>query len=105
MGHDKERRKRSRRVQSIALCEILGLPYRAITAPPRHPGGKERRSRPRRCKHRQTAEHNVAACAHLEYVTRTATKLRQRLEAGLRILDDVGRTTTRSIVPSDSLVV
>ena len=32
--HDKERRKRSRRVQSIALCEILGLPYRASTAPP-----------------------------------------------------------------------
>ena len=32
--HDKERRKRSRRVQSIALCEILGLPYWASTAPP-----------------------------------------------------------------------
>ena len=41
--HDKERRKRSRRVQSIALCEILGLPYRASTAPP--PSSRRKREK------------------------------------------------------------
>ena len=41
--HDKERRKRSRRVQSIAPWEKLGLPYRASTAPP--PSSRRKREK------------------------------------------------------------